>query len=589
MKEFLKFTFATIVGIILSIFVLVVIGGALITAAVSSQEKEVTVKDNSLLVLKFEEQIVDRKVDNPFENIDIPGMGSNKTIGLNQVLANLEKAKKDKRIKGILLNLSSVNVGLASLREIRNALLDYKDSTNFIIAYSDSYSQGAYYLASVADEVYIQPEGGLDFGGLAANITFYTGLFEKLGIEPEIIRHGKFKSAVEPFMYKKMSDENRQQTTMFIGSMWETILSDISKSKNIPIEKLQEFADNVVMADASKAIEYGLVTKALYREELVNYLKEKTGISESKDLNTLSLKDYASAPEIGKTKISRNKIAVIYAQGSISSGEGDNQAIGSETILKALREARKDSSVKAIVFRVNSPGGSALASDIIWNEVKLAKATKPLVVSMGDYAASGGYYISCAADSIFADPTTITGSIGVFGLMFNAEELLSKKLDLSFDGVKTAKHADLGSINRSLEKDEIEIIQGSIEKVYNTFTSHVAEGRHMEQTKVDDIGQGRVWSGKNAIDINLIDGFGGLNRAIQSASTMADITDDYRLVEYPKVKSPLEQILSDLGTQTYFSNPLQKNEIAKQYFEIMDMINKYNGPLAFTPFRVSWN
>ena len=588
MKDFLKFTLASIVGIILSSLMLMFIGIGIIQMAVSSTEKEVNVKNNSLLVLKFEGEIVDRAVDNPFDNINIPGIPSMSKIGLNQIIKNISKAKKDDRIEGILLNLSSLNTGLASLREIRNALIDYKDSSNFIIAYAESYSQGSYYLASVADEIYVQPEGNFQFSGIGANIMFYTGLLEKMGIEPQVIRHGKFKSAVEPFLLKKMSEENRLQTSTFMNSIWETILEDISASKNIPVEKLQGFADNTVISSAKKAVELGFITKTMYREDLVLHLKEKLGIKATKEIETLSLKDYNSVPEPNKTKLSRNKIAVIYAEGAIESGENGDGTIGSETILQAFRKARKDSAIKAIVFRVNSPGGSALASDVIWHEVKLAKAVKPVVVSMGNYAASGGYYIACPADSIFADPMTITGSIGVFGLLFNAQELLNDKLNLYFDGVKTAKHADMGSIDKPLSDDQKAIIQNSVEEVYETFITHVSNGRDIEKTRVDEIGQGRVWSGKNAIEINLIDAFGGLTRSTFSAATMANIADDYRIVEYPKQKTPIEQIMDDLSAQAFTSNPLSNNKIAKQYFEILGMIENYEGPLALLPIKISW-
>jgi protease-4 len=586
MKNFLKYTLAGIVAIFISAFLMLIISVGILQIAISGAEKETVVKDNSILVLNFENEIVDRHTENPFDNLEIPGMPSIARTGLNDILNSIEKAKKDARIKGIFLHLSTVNAGLASIREIRQALEAYKDSSNFIIAYSDSYTQGAYYLASVADEIYMQPVGSLSFSGLSANVMFFTGLLEKIGVQPEIIRHGKFKSAVEPFMYKKMSEENRLQTSTYVGSLWETILSDISASKNISVEKLQSIADNVVEASAKEAVEHGLINQAMYREEIVQYLKEKSGIDAKEDLNLLSLKEYKKVPETNKTKLSRNKIAVIYAEGTIVTGEGGDGDMGSETILKAFREARKDSSIKAIVFRVNSPGGSALASDIMWHEVKLAQAVKPVIVSMGNYAASGGYYISCAADSIFADPATITGSIGVFGLMFNAQVLLNKKLDIHFDGVKTARHADLGSLDKSLTDEQRAIVQKSIEEIYDIFISHVAEGRKISKEQVDEIGQGRVWSGKNAIDIKLIDAFGGLKRATLSAATMANITDDYRIVEYPKVKTPIEQIMADLSGETRISMPLLDNAIGKAYLQILNLLQNYDGPLALMPEKL---
>ncbi len=586
MKQFLKFTLATIVGLLIGTFLLFLVSLGFFSALASFQDKEVKVKDNSILVLKLDQQIVDRSSQNPFDNVNLPGLNSTKKTGLNTILKNIKKAKGDDRIRGIVLNLSGVNAGLASLREIRNALQNYKDSSNFIIAYSDDMTQGAYYLASVADKVFLQPEANFDFHGFAANIMFYTGLLEKLGIHPEIIRHGKFKSAVEPFMLKKMSDANRLQTQTFINAMWQTVLNDISQSRNIPVEKLQAFADNEMMSDAATAVEYGFADSLLYRDQLLDFLKEKTGIEKDKKLNTLGLTDYNKSLDPNRPKkLIHDKIAVIYAQGSISTGES-TENIGSETILQAFRKAREDKKVKAVVFRVNSPGGSALASDIIWREVMLTKAKKPVVVSMGDYAASGGYYISCAADSIFADPTTITGSIGVFGLLFNAQKLFNEKLNLYFDGVKTAEHADAGGMHRSLTEKERQIIQKSVEKVYDTFITHVSEGRNIPKDSVDAIGQGRVWAGLNAMDLHLIDQFGGMERAIQSAATMAKL-DKYRLVEYPKQKTPMEQILEDFQAEAKVQlYKWQQNPVSEKYFEALDVIKKSRGIQALMPYKI---
>ncbi len=589
MKEFIKFTFASIVGLILGSLLLFFISFGIIAAIASSQKKEVKVAPQSVLILKLDQKIVDRSSRNPFENINIPGFNSTKKIGLNQILANIKKAKNDSHIKGILLNVSNINAGLSTIREIRNALTAYKDSNNFILAYSDNMSQSAYYLASIADSLYLQPEAGFDFHGFGANIMFYTGLFEKLGIQPEIIRHGKFKSAVEPFMLKKMSDANRLQTQTFVNAMWKTVLNDISQSRNIPVEKIQEFADNKVFSNVKTAIAYGFVDKALYRDQLIDLLKEKTGIKKDKKLATIGFTDYFKAPKTHKEKkFIRDKIAVIYAQGEIATGKS-NQNIGSETILQAFRKAREDKHVKAVVFRVNSPGGSALASDIIWREVVLTKAVKPVIVSMGDYAASGGYYISCAADSIFADPTTITGSIGVFGLMFNAKKMFNEKLNLYFDGVKTAQHADVGTISRPLTAEEKNIIQQSVEEVYQSFITHVSEGRNIARDSVDAIGQGRVWAGTNALDLHLIDGYGGLERALKSAAAMAKLTK-YRISEYPKQKSPIEQIMEEIGTQARVKiQTWNNNPISEKYFEMLDMLNKNRGVQALLPLKIVWN
>ena len=414
---------------------------------------------------------------------------------------------------------------------------------------------------------------------------FYTDALKKIGIEPQIIRHGKFKSAVEPYMLTEMSDANREQVETFMGSIWSQFLLNVSKDRNINKETLNTLIDNFDIKTPRDAKELGLVDELFYRDQIQNHLVELMESKKFEDLKFISHAKYKLVKnENARTKFKKDKIAVIYAQGAIESGDGNETTIGSERISKAIRKARLDDKVKAIVLRVNSPGGSALASDVIWREMTLAKAAKTVVVSMGDVAASGGYYIACDADKIYASPNTITGSIGVFGIMMSLEELYTDKLGLTFDQVKTNKFADLGSNNRPLTEEEYSIIHAGVVEVYNTFTSKVAHGRKMSQESVDAIGQGRVWSGTNAMNINLIDEYGGLQEAIKGAAELADM-DEYRLYELPEQKDPFQQILEEL--ETGFSTSIMKYNLGDEYkhYKTLNDIKNLKGIQARMPFQ----
>ena len=578
--------FASMVGFILSMIVLFFIILGIISGMMLSLKEEgsVTVSDNSILEISFENPIEERTSNNPFENFNLNGINSNRTPGLNDILKSISKAKVDSRIEGILLNLTSIQAGMATIEEIRNAFLDYKKSGKFIYAYSESYTQGAYYLASVADKIYLYPEGDVDFRGLHADLMFFKGALEKLEIQPEIIRHGKFKSAVEPFMYDKMSDENREQVSTFLNSIWNNILNGINASRNIPVDELQKIADNAEARNAENALSLHLVDKLSYYDQLLSDLKMKTDQGEKEKIKFVSLKKYVRAYVKGDD-FSAKKIAVVYASGDIVSGDGDEDQIGSDKIAAALRKARLDSSVKAIVFRINSPGGSALASDVIWRETILAQKTKPFIVSMGDYAASGGYYIACAADTIVARPNTITGSIGVFGLLFNTQNMFKNKLGITFDSVKTGRYADLGSMNRPMKDNERAIIQGEVEKVYDTFISHVAIGRKMTKENVDNIGQGRVWSGVDAKRIGLVDVLGGLNDAISIAAKKANLTT-YRTIALPEQKEFLEKLVEDLNAEAKVYFAKQQLGESYLYLETFNDLAKQKGIMAKIPFMM---
>lgn len=585
MKSFFKYLLATIVGVLLSFLLIFLIMMGIAGSMVSSADKAVEVKDNSILYMDLKNEIVDRASSNPFETLDLATFEPQKNLGLNEILKAIAKAKDDPRIKGILLEFDVVNAGAATTGEIREALREFKESGKFVVSYSDTYSQKAYYLASVADSIYLNPEGMVEWLGLRSEIMFYKKALEKLDVEPQIIRHGKFKSAVEPFMSEKMSPENREQTLTYLSSIWGSWVDEISKSRNIAVAELNRLADNMEVYDGKSCMKSKLVDSLIYKDQLLEKLKAFTGIPENRNLNTVTLEKYFKVPPVQKTAFSKNKIAVIYAQGEIGMGDGSNTAIGSEGLSKAIRQARRDSTIKAIVFRINSPGGSALASEVIWREVELAGQAKPLVVSMGDVAASGGYYIASPATTILASPTTITGSIGVFGLFFNLQKTLDKKLGINVDVVKTNAHSDFFSMFRPMTAEEKAVGQRFVEQTYQTFIGHVSQGRGIPVERVDEIGQGRVWSGANAKEIKLVDDFGGLTAAIKLAAEKANL-DTYRLVELPKQKSPFEELLKGFTTEA--KAMLVKDDLGKgykYYNRVMQMVEN-QGVQARIPYDV---
>ena len=581
MKQFLKFTLAAAVGLMLGVFSIIMIFSII---AASGGSKEGQLDEPHVLRLELDGAIQDRVEEMPFDLSEITGQDVN-ILGLNDILANIKKAKTDENIKGIYIEIGMLNAGFATREEIRNALLDFKESGKFITTYSEIYTQGAYYLASVADYICMYPEGGMELKGLNSTIPFFTNALKKMGIEPQVIRHGKFKSAVEPFMLTEMSDENREQIETYMGSIWEHFLKNVASDRNITSDRLNEIANNLEIQTAKDAVELGLVDSLFYRDQFQNHLANLMKQENHNDVNFISLKKYNKVKnENARDKFKKEKVAVIYAQGEIQSGEGSETVIGSERISKAIRKARKDEKVKAIVLRVNSPGGSALASDVIWREMKLANKEKPVVVSMGDVAASGGYYIACASDKIYASQNTITGSIGVFGLLMSFEELYTDKIGITFDNVKTNKFADLGSMNRPLTQEEYDIIQKGVVDVYNTFTSRVAEGRDMSQENVDDIGQGRIWSGSNAMDINLIDEYGGLEAAVAGAAELAEL-EDYRIYELPEQKDPFQELLVQLEEDMQTS--WIKHQLGDQYkyYKTIQDIKHLKGVQARMPYQ----
>jgi protease-4 len=477
-----------------------------------------------------------------------------------------------------------LQAGMATIEEIRGALVNFKKSGKFIIAYSEVYTQGAYYLASVADKVYLNPEGLLEFKGFSSQISFYKGALDKLDIEAQVIKVGTYKSAVEPFILDKMSDPNRLQVNSFLGSLYDHFLEKISESRKIPKDSLFAIANELKVQNAATAVKYHLADGLKYKDEIIDELKSRTKTDKKDDIKSISIEDYSSS--INDSESSKDRIAVIYASGEITGGEGNDETIGSERISRAIRKARTDDKVKAVVLRVNSPGGSALASDVIWREVILTKKVKPVIVSMGDVAASGGYYISCAADSIFAEPNTITGSIGVFGIIPNLQKFFNNKLGITFDGVKTGKYSDLGSVTRPLTDTERLIIQQEVNRIYASFTKRVADGRKKSQTYVDSIGQGRVWSGAQALKNGLVDRLGTIDNAIASAAKMAKLKS-YKLVTYPAQKEPLESLFESAGDQ--MQDHYTKMQLGEQYRYYRELKNalEFTGIQARMPYNIS--
>jgi protease-4 len=593
MKQFFKFVLATIVGLVFTSIIILIIGIAIIASA--SSDKGSHVDANSVLHISFNGNIPERTPNNPLAGLSFLGLDDNKDVGLNDILADIKKAKTDDNIKGIFLDESYIESQQATVEEIRNALIDFKKSGKFIIAYGEVYTQSFYYLASVADKVYINPKGIFEFKGFSSQITFLKGALDKLGIEAQIIKVGTYKSAVEPLFLTKMSDANRLQVTSYLGSLYDHFLTNIGKSRNISKDSLFNYANNLSIQFPEDALKYKLVDGLKYKDEILDELKDRTGTEKKSTVPSIELKDYTKSDadkdddSNDKNSSSKNRIAIIYASGEINGGDGDDNTIGSERISKALRKARLDNKIKAVVLRVNSPGGSSLASDVIWREVMLTKKAKPIIVSMGDLAASGGYYISCAADSIFAEPNTITGSIGIFAILPNMQKLFNDKLGITFDGVTTGKYADLGDISKPLSPDERAILQNQVNHGYDDFTKAVAAGRHKTQAYINSIGQGRVWTGAQAIKIGLVDRLGNINDAVNSAAKMAKL-NDYKLVEYPEQKSILDKFGSNFNVE--MKTRAIKSELGdnyKYYEQIKGVTQMMRTPQTRLPYDIMIN
>ena len=576
----------TLIALVINFFIKVgVVSSMISNLSKSESETSTTVKPNSVLYMKLDYEIPDRTTDNPFGNINFQTMETSDATGLNEILRNIENAKTDANIKGIYLELSSIPTSMATIQEIRNKLIEFKESGKFIVAYGESYGQSAYYLASIADKIFLNPEGAMDLHGMASQIMFYKHLLEKLDIEMQIVRgpNNRFKSAVEPYFLDKMSEANREQMDKLLGTVWGQILASISQSRNISVEQLNQIADNLdVLFNAQKALEYGLVDNLYFKDQVLDELKGLTG--SNKSINAVGNANYAKSYK--DKNVSKNEVAIIYASGQIFDGKGnEEQAIYSENLSKTIRKAREDKNVKAIVLRVNSPGGSALASAIIGRELDLTKEVKPVIVSMGNYAASGGYWISAKADYIFADPTTLTGSIGVFGTFPNAQGFLNDKIGLTFDVAKTNENADFPNFTQPLTEFQYNKLQEMVGKTYNDFTQRVAEGRGLRQTFVDSIGQGRVWAGADAIGIGLVDKLGDMEDAIAYAAEKANLGNDYKVTEWPKQKDFFTRLMESMNkTDELDAAMKQKLGVYYNYYKGLENLNNNTGIQARMPF-----
>jgi len=519
----------------------------IIGIAASIGSSKITVQPDSVLHIDFSTNIVDAPSTDPFAGVDVYSMSVSQSNTMMQVMNAIEAAADDSRIKGIYINLTgSGGAPINLVEEIRAEIERFKKSGKFVISYGETYSQGGYYLSSVADSVYLNPKGEMDWRGMALQVMFYKGLLDKLDIQPEVFRHGTFKSAVEPYIMNRMSPENRLQMETLANSIWGTMVESIAASRNLSIDSLNDYASTLSAVAAEEVLAKKMVDGLKYEDEVEDILREKMYLDADDDINFISLSDYIASMMPNTGKGSKNRIQVIYADGQIVSGSSSKGVLGASTLAEQLAEARMDEKVKAVVLRVNSPGGSALASEVIWREMELLREQKPVIVSMSSYAASGGYYISSPADVIVTDKTTLTGSIGVFGLKFNIGKALSDKVGITVDVAKTNPSADMGSPVRGVTPREREVIMKGIEEVYTTFVNHVAEGRNMTFDSVDAIGQGRVWSGVDAKQIGLVDDFGGLREAILIAADKAEIADDFRVSESVNAPSGLAAILGSI-------------------------------------------
>jgi protease-4 len=577
MNQFFKFFFASCLGFFVAVALLVGLTSAVIMGIANQANKPKAVKPNSVLHLTFDDPIPEQTNNLQFDPYNIQ---QSNVLGLHAVIDALERAKADDDIKGVFIEmdgLSATKMGMANTTVLRDALIDFKEDGKFIIAYSKYYSQGAYYLSTVSDKLYVNPLGMVDFRGFSTQIPFFKDMLDRVGVDMQVFYAGKFKSATEPYRFNEMSEENRLQVREYLNETFDLFLQEISESRQLDVQTLKSLADQYTGLDPQAAATSGLVDQVGYRDEVINDIREKLGLEEGDDIPLVKLNTYDQANPGDKNYSIKDKIAIIYAEGTIVDGKGEAGSIGDEKYTEYVRKARKDKKVKAIVLRVNSPGGSAMSSENIWRELSLAKSEgKPVVVSMGDYAASGGYYISAMADSIFAEPNTITGSIGVFMIIPNASTLMDDKLGIHFDSVKTNTYATGITPFYPLSSSEQLKMQQRTDELYEIFLQRVAEGRGMSRDEAHAIAQGRVWTGQKAKELGLVDRLGGLEQAVAAAAELADL-DKYRTTAYPKVKDPIQQILDQwVEGSSMKASVLAKSQL-KPYIDRINFIQEIQG------------
>ena len=589
--NFFKVVLASAIGYIIAGVILLTLLIVTAVGIASSSSDQEELPSDAVLTLKLNYPIVDRVQDgNPLAALALLNPNEQSPLGLNDILSSIEKAKTDNNIKGIILDLTTFQAGYAKLTEVRNKLEEFKATGKFIYAYADYYYFPTYFMASVADSVFVNPEGEMAFNGMVAQVTFFAGALEKLGVNMQVVRAGKFKGAVEAYTRNNLSPENKEQIEIYINSVFNETLAKISKSRKIDVAKLKADADELKMKSVNDFKSNGYIDAVAYRDQFYSAMKKRMGVKDDHKVPLISEQKYAkSLEDVGSGS---DRIAVVYASGDIIGGEGDGTQIAADDLAETLKNVRLDKKVKAVVLRIDSRGGSSLASDIIWREAKLLSAAKPLIVSMSDVAASGGYYIATPARKIVAEPTTITGSIGVFGLIPNAQKLLNDKLGIEFEYVGTGKHSDIGRIDRDMTLQEREYIESIIDKIYDTFLSRVAEGRKMTKEQVHEVAQGRVWTGVMAKEVGLVDELGGLEKAIEIAAKEANITE-YKLKEYPKVKDQLELIVNKMSGNTSFQSKVK--EMAKytgfesyaHYLSEFEKFGTKHSVQAIMPFDIS--
>lgn len=586
MKDFLKFTLATVTGIVISSVVLFFISILVVFSMVSSSESETQVRKNSIMMLDLNGTLAERSQENP---LDLIMKDDYKTYGLDDILSSIKKAKENEDIKGIYIQATSLGAGFASLEEIRNALKDFKESGKFVVAYGDAYTQGLYYLSSVADKVLLTPQGMLEWRGLAATPMFFKDLLEKVGVEMQVFKVGTYKSAVEPFISTEMSAANREQINVYLSSIWGQITSAVAESRNLSVEALNKEADRMLMFyPAEESVKNGLVDTLIYKNDVRDYLKNLAGIDKDDNMPILGIQDMINVKKNVPRDKSGNVIAVYYAYGEIDGGSSasTDEGINSEKVIKDLRKLKDNENVKAVVLRVNSPGGSAYGSEQIWYAVNQLKKEKPVIVSMGDYAASGGYYISCNADTIVAEPTTLTGSIGIFGMMPNAKGL-TEKLGVNFDVVKTNPYADFGNLTRPMNDGEKGLMQMYVNNGYELFLTRCSDGRGISMEELDKIAQGRVWTGSTAKELGLVDELGGLDKALEIAIAKAGV-DAYTVMSYPKKEGFLESLMNT-NPGNYIKSRMLNGKMSDMYrqFSIIENFDKIDRIQARVPFELN--
>lgn len=584
--KFLRNLMAAILGTLIAIGIIFMFF-IVIAAVAGGSEEQVTVKNNSVLEINFKEPLKDYGGKYEFTDIEYKFEEYN---GLNNVLLAINKAATDDKIKGISIHNSFITTGSANTRTIREAIEKFKESGKFVYAYGDIYLQKDYYLASVADSVFLNPTGNLDFRGLSSEVLYLKDLQENSGIKMEVIRHGKYKSAVEPYLNNKMSEANREQITELLESVWSTYLQDISESRNIDTLQLNTFADELATRTPKLALENKFVDGLSYIDEYNGLLRSKMDLTEDDKINTINILDYAEYASKKVKTVGKNKIAVIYAQGEIGYGKGNDNYIGQETMFKSLKDAREDDNVKAIVMRINSPGGMALTSDIIWREMEITKKVKPVIVSMGNLAASGGYYMAVAGDKIFAEPSTITGSIGVFATIPNVSEL-ADKWGINAEQVNTNKNSTTYSVFESDNESFKKYAKEGIEDFYKTFLQRVADGRDMSIADVDSVAQGRVWTGTQAKERGLVDEIGGLEEAIAYAASSGGV-EDYTIKNLPVYETSIEELLQGFSGLGFVKSKeeLLKEELGEEIYNIMQQmksLTNQKGVQARMPFEVN--